>query len=148
MESKSKIIKKETDELLEGVELMDERFQLLSADTLEVLTDEPQFFSNRSFECPSLITNCIKSLDALPSVTPPTSKIKRKQYEEVKEKLEILITDFNTLQLDVNIILNPATEAATKTAKLLTVSQAIPSVLNEFIFTKLECQKIKKAMTF
>ena len=51
-------------------------------------------------------------------------------------------------QLDTpaKIVLNPATEAATKTSELFTIATKLPVVIKEFAFMKKECEKIKKAM--
>ena len=143
---KNKIIKKETEELLEGVEGIEESFEELESDTLGVLAEGPDFFDDRAEDCEPLIENCEEALKALPKITPPTCKIRRKQYKDVKKKLETLIDDFEDLQESTDTVLNPATEATTKTSELLTIAAKLPDVIKEFAFMKKECEKIKKAM--
>ena len=41
---KSEILKRETDNLLDGVDNISERFEELQRDTLDTLSDEPLFF--------------------------------------------------------------------------------------------------------
>ena len=66
--------------------------------------------------------------------------------ENIKKKLETLIDDFEDLQESTDTVLNPATEAATKTSELFTIATKLPDVIKEFAFMKKECEKIKKAM--
>ena len=98
MENKSEILKRETDNLLKGVDNISERFRELERNTLDTLSDEPLFFDNRSLDCVPLIANCTLSLQMLPSVTPPQSKIQRSQYEDIQSRLEVLRVDFANLQ--------------------------------------------------
>ncbi len=91
MEDKSKILKRETDNLLNGVDDISERFKELERDTLDTLSDEPLFFDNRSLDCIPLIANCTLSLQMLPTVTPPQAKIQRSQYEDIQNRLEIFV---------------------------------------------------------
>jgi len=144
--NKSKIIETETKKLLSGIEQIENRFKLLKQKPLDTLADEPQFFFNRSANCAPLVINCTLALAALPASTPPACKIERKQYENVRTNLKSLISDFGNLQLNVNTVLNPATEAVTKTSQLLIITQKIPGVITDFASMKLECEKIKKAM--
>ena len=113
---------------------------------LGILTDDPLFFDNRSFDCIPLVENCVKALTALPAVTPPPCKIQRSQYNDVKGRLEGLISDFAGLQENINTVLNPATEAVTKTGQLLIITGKIPFIIADMVFMKLECEKIKQAM--
>ena len=92
--------------------------------------------------------NCTLSLGALPLVTPPASKIKRSQYENIRDRLQNLISAFGGLQTNTNTVLNPATEPATKTSQLAIITGKIPGVLIDMAFMKLECEKIKKAREF
>jgi hypothetical protein len=64
----------------------------------------------------------------------------------VRTNLKSLISDFGNLQLNVNTVLNPATEAVTKTSQLLIITDRLPGVITDFASMKLECEKIKKAM--
>jgi hypothetical protein len=159
--NKSEILKKETDKLLEGVEKIELRFRLLAENpdgylnefypdastsslttVLDVFIREPLFFDNRSLDCIPLIVNCTLSLNSLPNVTPPECKIRRRQYEEIRDRLEQLKIDFTELQGEVEEALGG------NATSLLTITDSISDILNNFIFMKEECDKIKKAMTF
>ena len=142
MENKSEILKRETDNLLKGVDNISERFKELEQDTLGALSDEPLFFDSRSLDCVPLIANCTLSLQMLPRVTPPQAKIQRSQYEDIQNRLEILRVDFANLQDSVG-------EAVSgNVTSLATIANSIFGILTNFTFIKLECEKIKKAFTF
>jgi len=142
MEDKSKILKRETDNLLNGVDDISERFKELERDTLDTLSDEPLFFDNRSLNCIPLITNCTLSLQMLPSVTPPQSKIQRSQYEDIQSRLEVLRVDFANLQDAVGEAVGG------DVTSLATIADSIFGILTNFTFIKLECEKIKKVFIF
>ena len=148
MESKAEILERESDKLLDGVDALEQSFNLLKDNPLDTLVNEPQFFASRGFDCGPLVINCTLSLGALPLVTPPASKIKRSQYENIRDRLQNLISAFGGLQTNTNTVLNPATEPATKTSQLLIITGKIPGVLTDMAFMKLECEKIKKAREF
>lgn len=139
---KSKIIETETKKLLAGVKGIENRFTSLQNNTLDTISNEPLFFDNRSVDCIPLITNCTLSLGALPASTPPTCKIQRNQYEQVRDRLNNLRINFSNLQDSVeDAIVGDVTSLAT-------IVDSILNILNDFLFMKLECEKIKKAMTF
>ena len=137
---KSKIIEIETKKLLDGVEEIENRFNALKNKALDTITDEPLFFDNRSIDCIPLITNCTLSLGALPASTPPTCKIQRKQYEQVRDRLNNLRSSFSNLQDAVEEAI------AGNITSLATITNSIVSILKDFVFMKLECKKIKRAM--
>jgi len=137
---KSKIIEIETKKLLNGVEEIENRFNALKDNALDTITDEPLFFDNRSIDCIPLITNCTLSLGALPASTPPTCKIQRKQYEQVIDRLNNLRSSFSNLQDAVEEAI------AGNITSLATITNSIVSILKDFVFMKLECKKIKRAM--
>ena len=137
---KSKIIEIETKKLLNGVEEIENRFNALKNKALDTITDEPLFFDNRSIDCIPLITNCTLSLGALPASTPPTCKIQRKQYEQVIDRLNNLRSSFSNLQDAVEEAI------AGNITSLATITNSIVSILKDFVFMKLECEKIKRAM--
>jgi hypothetical protein len=137
---KSKIIEIETKKLLDGVEEIENRFNALKNKALDTITDEPLFFDNRSIDCIPLITNCTLSLGALPASTPPTCKIQRKQYEQVIDRLNNLRSSFSNLQDAVEEAI------AGNITSLATITNSIVSILKDFVFMKLECEKIKRAM--
>jgi hypothetical protein len=137
---KSKIIEIETKKLLDGVEEIENRFNALKNKALDTITDEPLFFDNRSIDCIPLITNCTLSLGALPASTPPTCKIQRKQYEQVIDRLNNLRSSFSNLQDAVEEAI------AGNITSLATITNSIVSILKDFVFMKLECKKIKRAM--
>ena len=137
---KSKIIEIETKKLLDGVEEIENRFNALKDNALDTITDEPLFFDNRSIDCIPLITNCTLSLGALPASTPPTCKIQRKQYEQVRDRLNNLRSSFSNLQDAVEEAI------AGNITSLATITNSIVSILKDFVFMKLECKKIKRAM--
>ena len=126
---------------------MENRFVLLTNEPLVTLVNEPQFFTSRGEDCEPLVINCTLALAALPAITPPLCKIQRSQYEDIKTRLQNLISDFIGLQINVNIVLNSATDAATKASTLAIIVSKLPDIASDFIFMKLECEKIKKAMT-
>ena len=159
--NKSEILKKETDKLLEGLEKIELRFRLLAEDPagylneffpedgefddstiLNVFIKEPLFFDNRSADCIPLIANCILSLEILPPETPPQSKIRRSQYEEVSDRLENLRINFAGLQDAIGEAI------AGDVTALATIVDSLFSIIDNFVFMKFECEKIKKAMTF
>ena len=142
MENKSEILKRETDNLLKGVDNISERFRELERNTLDTLSDEPLFFDNRSLDCVPLIANCTLSLQMLPSVTPPQSKIQRSQYEDIQSRLEVLRVDFANLQDAVGEAISG------NVTSLATIADSIFGILTNFTFIKLECEKIKKAFIF
>ena len=144
--SKSEILRIETEKLLDGVEDIEKSFNLLKNNPLDTLANEPQFFARRGLDCGPLVVNCTLALGALPTVTPPASKIRRNQYEDVRSRLKNLISNFGELQINTNTVLNPATEPATKTSQLLIITKKIPGVLKDMVFTKLQCILIKDAM--
>ena len=139
---KSKIIEIETKKLLNGVEEIENRFNALKDNALDTITDEPLFFDNRSIDCIPLITNCTLSLGALPASTPPTCKIQRKQYEQVRDRLNNLRSSFSNLQDAVEEAI------AGNITSLATITNSIVSILKDFVFMKLECEKIKRAFEF
>jgi len=139
---KSKIIEIETKKLLDGVEEIENRFNALKNKALDTITDEPLFFDNRSIDCIPLITNCTLSLGALPASTPPTCKIQRKQYEQVIDRLNNLRSSFSNLQDAVEEAI------AGNITSLATITNSIVSILKDFVFMKLECEKIKRAFEF
>ena len=139
---KSEILKRETDNLLKGVDNISERFRELERNTLDTLSDEPLFFDNRSLDCVPLIANCTLSLQMLPSVTPPQSKIQRSQYEDIQSRLEVLRVDFANLQDAVGEAISG------NVTSLATIADSIFGILTNFTFIKLECEKIKKAFIF
>ena len=139
---KSEILKRETDNLLKGVDNISERFRQLERNTLDTLSDEPLFFDNRSLDCVPLIANCTLSLQMLPSVTPPQSKIQRSQYEDIQSRLEVLRVDFANLQDAVGEAISG------NVTSLATIADSIFGILTNFTFIKLECEKIKKAFIF
>jgi len=139
---KSEILKRETDNLLKGVDNISERFRQLERNTLDTLSDEPLFFDNRSLDCVPLIANCTLSLQMLPSVTPPQSKIQRSQYEDIQSRLEVLRVDFANLQDAVGEAISG------NVTSLATIADSIFGILTNFTFIKLECEKIKKVFIF
>ena len=157
--NKAKILEDETKKLLNGVEEIELRFKLLAENPegyldkfypdastsrlitiLDVLIREPLFFDNRSLDCIPLIVNCTLALEALPAVTPPECKIRRKQYEEIKERLENLRINFGNLQDEVEDAI------AGDVTSLGTIVDSMINILADFVFMKLECEKIKQAM--
>ena len=160
MENKSEILEKETDKLLEGVEEIELRFRLLAEDPvgylnefypededsygsiLNVFIKEPLFFDNRSLDCIPLILNCTLSLKVLPATTPPACKIRRSQYEEIRDRLENLRINFAGLQDAIGEAI------AGDVTALATIVDSILNILNDFVFMKFECEKIKEARTF
>ena len=169
MESKSKILKKETDELVKGIEAIEPRFKLLEENpegylnkffpdesTSDLITytvtnvfiREPLFFTNRAVECAPLIDNCTEALDALPDETPEECRIRRSQFVFIASKLTQLISNFSNLQIQLNIFLNPVTTAANKTLALGSIIITLPDTFIDFDLVKEESEKVKKAMTF
>tara|TARA_S200002703_G_scaffold136291_1_gene125560 strand:- start:292 stop:717 length:426 start_codon:yes stop_codon:yes gene_type:complete len=139
---KSEILKRETDNLLDGVDNISERFRELEQDTLGTLSDEPLFFDNRSLDCVPLIANCTLSLQMLPRVTPPQAKIQRSRYENIQSRLEVLRVDFANLQDAVG-------EAVSgNVTSLATIANSIFGILTNLTFIKVECEKIKKVFIF
>ena len=139
---KSEILKRETDNLLDGVDNISERFEELQRDTLDTLSDEPLFFDSRSLDCVPLIANCTLSLQMLPRVTPPQAKIQRSQYENIRSRLDTLRVDFANLQ-------NSVGEAVSgNVTSLATIANSISGILNNLTFIKVECEKIKKVFIF
>ena len=139
---KSEILKRETDNLLKGVDNISERFKELEQDTLGALSDEPLFFDSRSLDCVPLIANCTLSLQMLPRVTPPQAKIQRSQYENIRSRLETLRVDFANLQ-------NSVGEAVSgNVTSLATIANSISGILTNLTFIKVECEKIKKVFIF
>lgn len=139
---KSEILKRETDNLLKGVDSISERFEELQRDTLDTLSDEPLFFDSRSLDCVPLIANCTLSLQMLPRVTPPQAKIQRSQYENIRSRLETLRVDFANLQ-------NSVGEAVSgNVTSLVTIANSISGILTNLTFIKVECEKIKKVFIF
>ena len=137
---KSKIIETETEKLLSGIEQIENRFKLLKQKPLDTLVDEPLFFDNRSVDCIPLITNCTLSLGALPVSTPPACKIQRNQYEQVRDRLNNLRISFANLQDAVEEAI------AGNVTSLKTITDSILHIINDFVFMRLECAKIKRAM--
>jgi len=135
--SKSEILKQETEKLLNGVDAISERFVKLGDEPIDTLTEEPLFFDVRSLECVPLILNCTLSLEALPPTTPVGCKITRSQYEDIKDRLGSLKVNFSNLQDSVEETL------AGNVSALATITDSIFSILEDFIFIKLECEKIK-----
>ena len=165
MESKSKILIKETDELVKGVEAIEPRFKLLEENPAgylnkffpdvstsdlttvgDVFIREPLFFTNRAVECTSLIDNCTKALNALPDETPDECRIRRSQFVFITSKLTQLISNFSNLQIQLNIFLNPVTTAANKTIALGNITITLPDTIIDFELVKEESEKVKKAM--
>ena len=144
---KSEILRNETDELLEGAVLLEERFQGLVNDPLGTLMDGSEFFDERSADCEPLIENCNESLEALPQLTPPESKIRRNQYEDIKSRLETLTSDFSDLQDNTDTVLDPATDPTVKAAELAIIVSELPGIILEFIFMNEECEKIKEVFS-
>ena len=139
---KSKIIEIETKKLLAGVEGIENRFTSLQNSTLDTISNEPLVFDNRTVDCIPLIANCTLSLGALPTSTPPTCKIQRKQYEQVRDRLNNLRSSFSNLQDAVEEAI------AGNITSLATITNSIVSILKDFAFMKLECEKIKRAFEF
>ena len=139
---KSEILKRETDNLLKGVDSISERFKELEQDTLGTLSDEPLFFDSRSLDCVPLIANCTLSLQMLPRVTPPQAKIQRSQYEDIQSRLENLRVDFANLQDSVGEAIGG------NLTSLATIADSIFGILENFTFVKVECEKIKKVFIF
>ena len=80
---KSEILKKATDELLEGVENFENAFSNLIENPIPEFVAGTNYFTLKSQECILLIAACDVALLTLPTVTPPTSKIQRIQYRLV-----------------------------------------------------------------
>ena len=139
---KSKIIEIETKKLLAGVERIENRFTSLQNSTLDTISNEPLFFDNRSVDCVPLIASCTLSLAALPASTPPTCKIQRNQYEQVRDRLNNLRSSFANLQDAVEEAI------AGNVTSLGTITSSIVNILKDFTFMKLECEKIKRAFEF
>ena len=156
MEDKSKILKKATDELLEGVENFENIISNLISNPLPELVAGSNYFLLRGEECKLLIILCNTALLALPVITPPTSKIRRIQYESVKSRLQNLVISFGELQLDFNILYPlivpqrplDSTQQGIKTAKLLTIATKAPEVIKDLVVIKGICFLIKKAFEF
>ena len=156
MEEKSKILKKATDELVEGVENLENAFSNLLENPIPEFVAGTNYFILKSQECTLLIAACDVALLTLPIVTPPTSKIRRIQYESVKVRLQKLVTDFAQLQLDLNILIplivpqRPLTSAeqGVKASTLLKITSSLPNTINDLVFAKGICVTIKKAFEF
>jgi len=156
MENKSKILKKATDELLEGVENFENIISNLISNPIPELVAGSNYFLLRGEECKLLIILCNTALFTLPTITPPTSKIRRIQYESVKSRLQSLITSFGQLQLDFNILYplivpqRPLTsdQQVIKAAKLLSIATKAPEVIKDLVVIKGICVTIKEAFKF
>ena len=161
MESKSKILKKEIDELIKGVEEIELRFKLLTENPegylnkffpdvstsdlttiMDVFAGEPLFFTNRAGECAHLINNCTQALHILPDETPDECRIRRSQFVFIASKLTQLISNFSDLQSQIEEALDGDPIA------LGIITNSIPDVLDNFDFIKTECDKIKKVFVF
>ena len=156
MENKSKILKKATDELVEGVENLEKAFSNLLENPIPEFVAGTNYFTLKSQECTLLIAACNVALLTLPTVTPPTSKIRRIQYELVRERLQKLVSDFAQLQLNLNILIplivpqRPLTsaESTTKNVNLNEILNSIPTIVNDLVFAKGICVTIREAFEF
>ena len=156
MENRSEVLKKATRELLEGVENFEKIFSNLVKNPIPELVAGSNYFLLRAEECKLLIILCNTALAALPSVTPPTSKIQRVQYRSVRSRLQSLVVSFGTLQSNLNILYplivpsRPLTSAeqATKASTLLAITSAIPGIIADLVFSKGICLTIEEAFEF
>ena len=153
---KSEILKKATDELLEGVENFENAFSNLVKNPIPEFVAGTNYFTLKSQECVLLIAACDVALLTLPIVTPPTSKIQRIQYRLVKERLQKLVTDFNQLQLNLNILIPlvvpqrplSSAESTTKNLNLNKILDSVPEIVNDLVFIKGICVTIREAFEF
>ena len=146
----NEILKNETKKLLEGSEELHDKFTDLTDVTTAatILVSATSYFDDRSEECNPLIENCDKSLNALPKFTPPTSKIKRSQYENVKQRLENLKSSFVQLQEKTDTVTSTTATVAEKGVAAGEIVLEVPSILDDFTFMILECEEIKKVLNF
>jgi len=156
MEDKSKILKEATDELLEGVENFENIISNLINNPLPELIAGSNYFLLRAEECKLLIILCNTALAALPLVTPPTSKIRRSQYKNARSILQSLVTSFEQLQLDFNILYPlivperplDSAQQGVKAAKLLTIATKAPKVIKDLVLIKGICLIIEDGFEF
>ena len=146
----NEILKYNTIELLEGAKKLEDSFtNLTDASTvISILTTASDYFDRRSEDCDSLIENCEKSLKVLPKFTPPSSKINRKQYNDIKDRLEKLKASFIDLQEATDIITSTTANVTQKAAAAGEIVIEVPDIIKDFLFMKLECRKVKNVLNF
>jgi len=146
----NQILKNNTLELLEGSKELEESFTDLTDVTTAatILVSATSYFDDRSEECNPLIENCDKSLKVLPKFTPPTAKINRKQYNDIKSRLEKLQNSFIELQEKTDTITSTTSTTAEKAAATSAIVFDVPDIIKDFVFMRLECEKVKKALNF
>ena len=146
----NQILKNNTLELLEGAKELEESFtDLTDASTvISILTTASDYFDRRSEDCDPLIENCDRSLKVLPKFTPRTSKINRKQFDVIRDRLERLKISFIDLQESTDTITSTSSSSAEKATAAGEIVLEVPSIIKDFIFMKLECKKVKNALNF
>jgi len=106
----------------------------------------PGFFTLQANRCIPLIVECNRALAKLPPATPPTSKIQRKWFTQMKSELETLQTStFPTLETNINTFYT-VPEVATKITALTNIVGQLPSIIKSFVVMTANIIKTKAAL--
>ena len=106
----------------------------------------PGFFTLQANKCIPLIVECNKALSNLPPATPPSAKIQRKWFTQMRSELQTLQTQtFPTLETNINTFYT-VPEAATKLTALTNIVGQLPSIIQSFVVMTANLVKTKMAL--
>ena len=141
--SKSKELGDKTKTLIKNFEDLERGFNDLIRNPENTT---PEFFLEAGVKVLAMIPLTQACLLLLPSVTPPTSKVQRLQYQDILATLQQLNTvTLPQLQVSATTFLT-SPEPSTKAAALTNIVALLPGIVLNYGRLKLQLMKIKVAM--
>jgi len=145
--TKSEELANKTKQLIKDFESLENSFKTLISN----LNREPEsltaeFFLQAGVKVGTMIPLTARCLIIMPTITPPTSKVLRSQYQDIFNVLTTLAQTTFPQLVNLTTTFYTAPELATRAAAFTNILALLPGIVLDYGKLKFELMKIKRNM--